>query len=417
MDLSGNDLDNVTRTIMAEAGVNATPASQAAVASVILNRMASGNTRLFGGPSASDVVHHPNQFEPWNPGSGNDPRRFPADSPAYKQAEALAQGVFSGVVPDSTNGATHFFAPVAQYSLGRGKPSWTRGTDPLAEIGGHQFFAPNGPVEPERVAALTGQGSSPSLATNRIAAQNQPGATQQPQLNYAATTGQPQLDQLAQLIQASRPQYGGGGLLGNLMFGREGLMGLFPEQIQQNGIFGSLIKGLGNAGNTGVRPSSLSPIAPPQPPGTPLLSTGPQASLGPPIRPTPEAQQPPPPNAAPQNMPIPLAPPPRQPPIQSQPTPGALQQGNGPVIPGQWDPHKPGFDPHAAPPADWQHPGMGALQQPQQQMAALPLVQPKAPPPMLPNPQMAGLGSELGLSSGGMGGLGLLGSLFGGMAA
>ena len=80
MDLSGNDLDNVTRTIMAEAGVNATPASQAAVASVILNRMASGNTRLYGGPSASDIAHHPNAFEPWNPGSGNDPRRFPANS-------------------------------------------------------------------------------------------------------------------------------------------------------------------------------------------------------------------------------------------------------------------------------------------------------------------------------------------------
>jgi hypothetical protein len=32
LDLSGDDLDNVTRTIMAEAGENATPASMAAVA-------------------------------------------------------------------------------------------------------------------------------------------------------------------------------------------------------------------------------------------------------------------------------------------------------------------------------------------------------------------------------------------------
>jgi hypothetical protein len=36
MDLSGNDLDSVTRTILAEAGENAMPASMAAVASVII---------------------------------------------------------------------------------------------------------------------------------------------------------------------------------------------------------------------------------------------------------------------------------------------------------------------------------------------------------------------------------------------
>ncbi len=37
MDLSGEDLDNVTRTILGEVGPNATPASMAAVASVIRN--------------------------------------------------------------------------------------------------------------------------------------------------------------------------------------------------------------------------------------------------------------------------------------------------------------------------------------------------------------------------------------------
>jgi spore germination cell wall hydrolase CwlJ-like protein len=42
MDLSGNDLDSVTRTILAEAGENAMPASMAAVASVIRNRLAAG---------------------------------------------------------------------------------------------------------------------------------------------------------------------------------------------------------------------------------------------------------------------------------------------------------------------------------------------------------------------------------------
>ena len=51
MDLSGSDLDSVTRTILAEAGENATPASMAAVASVVRNRLAAGDadatTRLI----------------------------------------------------------------------------------------------------------------------------------------------------------------------------------------------------------------------------------------------------------------------------------------------------------------------------------------------------------------------------------
>jgi Cell Wall Hydrolase len=63
LDLSGDDRDNVTRTIMAEVGENATPASMAAIASVIRNRLAAGGY----GASPSAIVHAPNQFEPWNP--------------------------------------------------------------------------------------------------------------------------------------------------------------------------------------------------------------------------------------------------------------------------------------------------------------------------------------------------------------
>jgi len=52
----------------------------------------------------------------------------------------LAQGVFNGTIQGQTNGATHFFAPAAQASLGRSVPSWASG-DPTASIGGHQFYA------------------------------------------------------------------------------------------------------------------------------------------------------------------------------------------------------------------------------------------------------------------------------------
>ena len=63
MDLSGNDLDSVTRTILAEAGENAMPASMAALASVIRNRLAAGGY----GRTPSEIVHAPYQFSPWSP--------------------------------------------------------------------------------------------------------------------------------------------------------------------------------------------------------------------------------------------------------------------------------------------------------------------------------------------------------------
>jgi spore germination cell wall hydrolase CwlJ-like protein len=81
MDLSGNDLDNVTRTILAEVGQNATPAAQASIANVILNRMAAGGY----GKSPTEIVHAPYQFTPWNAGNegaANDPRSYDPTSPA-----------------------------------------------------------------------------------------------------------------------------------------------------------------------------------------------------------------------------------------------------------------------------------------------------------------------------------------------
>jgi len=81
MDLSGYDLDNVARTILSKAGTNATPASMAAVASVIRNRLAAGGY----GKSPTEIVHAPYQFTPWNAGNegaANDPRSYDPTSPA-----------------------------------------------------------------------------------------------------------------------------------------------------------------------------------------------------------------------------------------------------------------------------------------------------------------------------------------------
>jgi fermentation-respiration switch protein FrsA (DUF1100 family) len=85
MDLSGSDLDNVTRAILGEAGPSAMPASMAAVASVIRNRLAAGGY----GKSPSEIVRAPNQFEPWNPDSGNDPGRFASSNAAHGSAAIL----------------------------------------------------------------------------------------------------------------------------------------------------------------------------------------------------------------------------------------------------------------------------------------------------------------------------------------
>jgi tetratricopeptide (TPR) repeat protein len=61
-------------------------------------------------------------------------------------------------------------------------------------------------------------------------------------------------------------QFGGagGGLLGNLLFGRQGIIGLFPQTIQDKGIIGSAIASLGRGTETGI-PASGAAMAAPRP--------------------------------------------------------------------------------------------------------------------------------------------------------
>src|ERR1700730_16481365 len=93
-------------------------------------------------------------------------------------------------------------------------------------------------------------------------------------------------------------------------------MGLMPEGIREHGIFGGLG---GGGGSAALYPSPHPPVAdtPPPPQQPPLLA--PQLPSQPQMRP-----------------------PPNQ-------TMGGLPLGNGAIIPGQSDPHKPGFDPKSVP--------------------------------------------------------------------
>lgn len=127
------------RTVLGEAG-NQGPQGQAAVASVILNRVAAGKY----GKSASDVVLAPNQFEPWQTRS-KELTGYKPESAAYRNVGDIVDMVASGDVPDQTKGATHFLnADIVRQRRGGTLPDWA--AKPIAKIGDHTFFAPNGPV-------------------------------------------------------------------------------------------------------------------------------------------------------------------------------------------------------------------------------------------------------------------------------
>lgn len=127
------------RTVLGEAG-NQGPQGQAAVASVILNRVAAGRY----GKTASDVVLAPNQFEPWST-RAKELQGYKPDSAAYKNVGDIVDMVASGDVPDQTSGATHFLnADIVRQRTGGSLPSWA--SKPIAKIGAHTFYAPEGAV-------------------------------------------------------------------------------------------------------------------------------------------------------------------------------------------------------------------------------------------------------------------------------
>ena len=124
-----DDVDAVVRTTYGEARND--PDSQAAVASVILNRANAS------GKSPRDVVMAKGQFEPW----GNPQTR--AQLEALDPSDPKYQAILDKVMPviggeDVTGGATHFYAPKAQAALGRQAPKWDDGSG--VDMGQHRFF-------------------------------------------------------------------------------------------------------------------------------------------------------------------------------------------------------------------------------------------------------------------------------------
>jgi spore germination cell wall hydrolase CwlJ-like protein len=152
-DLSPRDRDLMIRTVLGEAADQG-PRGQAAVASVILNRVAAGKY----GKSPADVVLAPNQFEPWSTRS-KELMGYKPESADYRNVGDIVDMVASGDVPDPTSGSTHFLQKETVLQRRGSLPSWAR--DPVTQIGAHTFYAPEG-----RVVGMS-SGVDPMDAINR----------------------------------------------------------------------------------------------------------------------------------------------------------------------------------------------------------------------------------------------------------
>ncbi|MDV2988464.1 UNVERIFIED_CONTAM: cell wall hydrolase [Methylobacteriaceae bacterium AG10] len=136
--ISERDRDLLIRTVYGEAN-GEIPRGQAAVAHVILNRMAAD-----GYPSdVSGVVFAPSQFEPWSTRRGELMGLSP-NSRQYREAAQTVYDVLAGVVPDPTDGATHFLNKRTVLDRSGRLPRWAQGEG--LDIGAHTFLKPNGAV-------------------------------------------------------------------------------------------------------------------------------------------------------------------------------------------------------------------------------------------------------------------------------
>lgn len=137
------DVDAATRMILGEAA-SESDAGMAAAMHVALNRAKSS------GESLSDVINRPNAFE--SVSSGRTKKINPNSDEYLYVRDNIVLPAIAGKLKDPTEGATYFFNPELQESLGRSRPEWASGD--RRRIGRHEFYY--GPYGNPREGRATG---------------------------------------------------------------------------------------------------------------------------------------------------------------------------------------------------------------------------------------------------------------------
>ncbi|MBU6234525.1 MAG: cell wall hydrolase [Alphaproteobacteria bacterium] len=129
-------VDILARTIWGEARNEGTKGMEA-VASVVLNRVAvaAAHNGYWWGRDVAGVCQKPFQFSCWNTNDPNREKLLAVTDRNIHFATALriARRAVSGVLPDSTGGATHYHTLDIL-------PHWAEGQMPCAVIGHHKFY-------------------------------------------------------------------------------------------------------------------------------------------------------------------------------------------------------------------------------------------------------------------------------------
>lgn len=186
--VDGQTRDLLIRTVIGEAA-REPEEGQAAVAHTVLNRVNSGR---FGGDIPS-VLFAPRQFEPWNT-RRQELMAISPESPEYRRAAQIVDGVLAGQIPDPTQGATHFQNPdiVRQRNNANGM-RWFQdmvNNGSAVRIGQHVFGSPDS--QPGQIAQVASAGAAPARASDAapVAGGGNPGLAQVAQAT-GAMPGQP----------------------------------------------------------------------------------------------------------------------------------------------------------------------------------------------------------------------------------
>ncbi|MEI6986833.1 MAG: cell wall hydrolase [Rhodospirillaceae bacterium] len=129
-------VDTLARTLWGEARGEPVRGIEA-VAAVVVNRVrvATKHGGMWWGSTIIGVCRKPYQFSCWNTSDPNYPKLMAVKpgQPVFDSCLRIARRAISGVLPDPTDGATHYHTRSVH-------PTWAQGRVPCAEIGCHLFY-------------------------------------------------------------------------------------------------------------------------------------------------------------------------------------------------------------------------------------------------------------------------------------